>query len=201
MSNSYIALDLGNVCIKLDIQGALERFGFLRNNIEEIPEKIKEILAAHECGKASQFDLVYALRCGCEKDLTDTELMTIWNSIVKCEMPRMAELIREGLQMGYRFAFLSDTSPSHFYRCVSMLSFSHLVDGRIVSYEVGAKKPNRAMFESFERYFGVPVLYFDDRIENINAARNNHHWHAHLFTSVEDALKALKKLPILPAEF
>ena len=45
------------------------------------------------------------------------------------------------------------------------------------SNEVHALKPEEAMFAAFERRFGVPDLYLDDRMDLINAA-NARGWHA-----------------------
>jgi len=75
----------------------------------------------------------------------------------------------------------------HHHAVEGMLSFRDRIAGAVVSYRVGAVKPAPAMFEAMERMFcdgGVPVLYVDDKPENVEAGRRRG-WRAYLFGSVK----------------
>lgn len=188
MLSRSIALDIGNVCLDLRIDKAMGYFG-----LTELSPALLAMIDRCERGLVSEESLYDQLRTLLPRPMSGAEIKYGWNLILGEEKYSMATLIHEGICMGYRFVFFSDTSPSHFYKCVSYLSFAHLVDGRIVSYEVGAKKPEDKMFEAFEFAYGVPAFYFDDKPENIAAAREKHGWNAAVFTTPELALKTLRE--------
>lgn len=188
MLSRYIALDIGEVCIGLQIERSMSYFG-----LTELPIPLQVAIDAYERGKITEADAFNTIRGVLPKPMTDAEIKHGWNLILGDEMPGAAALVREGIRLGYRFVFFTDTSPSHFLRTVSFLSFAHLIDGRITSYEVGEKKPHEDMFEAFELAFGEPILYFDDKPENILTAKTEHGWNAHQFTSHDEALRVLRE--------
>ena len=67
--------------------------------------------------------------------------------------------------------------------------FDTVHDG-VYSYDVGARKPHQRMYEDFERRHGRPDYYFDDRIGNIEAARQRG-WPAFQFDSIASAWAAV----------
>jgi 2-haloacid dehalogenase len=65
----------------------------------------------------------------------------------------------------------------------------------VVSYLVGEGKPHQAMYEAMEATHcggGVPLLYADDREENILAARARG-WRAYHFGTAEGCRAALQE--------
>jgi len=97
-------------------------------------------------------------------------------------MPGMADAVRDFSFRGVRFIYFSNTSKMHMDTFFSSNDFSHLVTGCVFSYSAGSMKPEPEIYESFEKLYGVPDMYFDDRQENIDAAvRRN--WNGVLFTS------------------
>ena len=112
----------------------------------------------------------------------------IWNSMIGPDIPGMADAVRSLLARGgYRFVFFSNTSAMHLMQVLRMCSFCHLVTGGVFSYEAGTMKPDPGMYEAFEKTYGVPCLYFDDRKENVEAALRRG-WPARVFTSSESFL-------------
>lgn len=93
-------------------------------------------------------------------------------------IPGMPELIQEMHAAGSHFVFFTDINTLHFraFRAISGNAFACVTDC-VGSNEVHALKPEEAMFAAFERRFGVPDLYLDDRMDLINAA-NARGWHA-----------------------
>ncbi len=189
MTHKYIALDIGNVCLKLNIPAALNAFG-----LSELPHHLLAVIDAYERGKINDAQMCDAVReIIPHSTLTNDEIKSNWNLIIGDEVEGMADLVHHGIQMGYRFVFFSDTNPSHFLNAIEKISFAHLVDGRVVSYETGHKKPEEEMFEAFERYYGAPAFYIDDRPENVSEAQKQHGWSGVVFTTASHALDALKK--------
>lgn len=99
-------------------------------------------------------------------------------------MPGMKEQIEKYAASGYDFIFLSDISETHLAETLRKCSFAHAVIGGIYSFEVGARKPDPAMFRAFESAYGRPAFYFDDRADNIDSAKKLG-WNAIRFHSAE----------------
>ncbi len=96
----------------------------------------------------------------------------------------------EMVSAGFRFIYFSDTSSIHMSHFFRSNDFCHLVSGGVFSHEVGAKKPEAKMYETFERDYGKPWLYIDDRQCNIDAALERG-WNARRFTSPDTLRSAL----------
>jgi len=68
---------------------------------------------------------------------------------------------------------------------VCMNGFGHLVTGGVYSFSAGAMKPDPVIYEAFEREYGVPYAYFDDRAENVEGAKARG-WNAFVYHSPEE---------------
>ncbi len=93
----------------------------------------------------------------------------------------MWELVRRLHAAGYKLAILSNTNSLQ-WDYITDGRFSILAMGRpecafdwaILSYEVGAMKPDRAIFDAAIERAGVAaqeVFFTDDRLENVEGAR------------------------------
>ena len=80
-----------------------------------------------------------------------------------------------------------------FFRTGELFPEAALVPDGIFSFSAGAQKPDEAMFAAFERSFGIPALYTDDRMELIEAARERG-WNAVQFTSAENLQQLIADL-------
>lgn len=92
--------------------------------------------------------------------------------IVK-EFDYSTPLIRALKKMGYRVYILSNYGKTHFKYALEHMSFFDEVDGRVVSYEVGAVKPEQEIFKIFvDKYNLEPseCVFIDDRADNILAS-------------------------------
>ena len=104
--------------------------------------------------------------------------------------PRLNELVFSLPARGIQPVFFSDTSALHLAEVRRKFPAAAVVPEGIYSFEVGARKPARAMFEAFESRFGRPVLYVDDRPELIEGAAK-FGWNALRFTGAEALERAL----------
>lgn len=180
--NKIIALDIGGVCLKLEPDKAMKYFGY--EKLSDIPPELMPVVGRYERGLAAERELLDVLRNGSGRDFSDDELRYGWNLIIGDVVNGMEDLIREFAFDGFRFVFFSDTGPLHMMEVYRKLPFAHLVCGAILSYEVGAKKPEPEMYQAFESKYGKPFLYIDDRLENIEGGITAG-WDSHLFSSVQ----------------
>jgi FMN phosphatase YigB (HAD superfamily) len=77
--------------------------------------------------------------------------------------------------------------------------FFNNFDGYILSYEVGAMKPDAKIYEALENIAGKrgpDVLYLDDRLENVSAGAARG-WQVILQETPEKTLAAIQKLGLL----
>ena len=120
---------------------------------------------------ATEFYLDLKGRYGLATDFE--EFAYIWNNIFY-DSPEVNELIKNLKARNLPVFLLSNTNELHFAHIIEKFPVVHLLDEWILSFEVGAKKPKRRIFEAvFERTDVPPerVLYIDDVAEYVDAAR------------------------------
>ncbi len=101
------------------------------------------------------------------------EFAQIWNPIFS-EDKEVSNVIRYLKDKGYPVFLLSNTNELHFAHIIQHYPIVHLMDEWILSFEVGAKKPDRRIFEViFEKMNveGREVFYIDDVEKYVEAAR------------------------------
>ena len=182
----YLALDIGNVCIEIDQLSAWKQMGFTAP-----APALAEIAARFETGFITEAEFSRAvLELSPCKNRTVKELREIFLSILVKPKTDMAELISSLPARGVQPVFFSDISFLHLQKTREMFPAAKHVPCGIFSFEVGAMKPQKAMFRAFEARFGKPFLYTDDRADLI-AAAEKYGWQAHRFVSADDLEKTL----------
>jgi putative hydrolase of the HAD superfamily len=150
----------------------------------------------HERGEISDDAFFAHLRDALDIDLTPAQFLEGWNAIFVGEMPGIAELLPRAAARWPLYAF-SNTNPAH----VAHFSAHHAellghFRGVYLSSSIGMRKPDTESFDHVVAEMGVPaerILFFDDLIENIEAARARGLQAVHVTssTSVAETLKAL----------
>ncbi len=82
-------------------------------------------------------------------------------------------LMRTLKELGYKVYILSNYGRTPFKYALEHMSFFDEADGRVVSYEVGAVKPEQEIFKIFvDKYNLEPseCVFIDDRADNIEAS-------------------------------
>ena len=174
-----IALDIGNVCVSIHPERVIARM-----NLFPTPE-ILAVSARLECGLISEREWLDFFHEKTGHRLNDDEMIDAWNLIIGDTLSGMPEAVRGALKQGYSFVHLSDVSRFHLTECRRKCEFFHLAVDGVYSFDVGAQKPSEKMFREFERRHGTPCIYFDDRADNIEAARK-FGWNAVQFKSSAD---------------
>jgi len=187
MTNKYVAMDLGNCCIRVNSDECLRRLGL--NTIAEVPKNFLDSCVKLECGLISTKQWLCEFRNITEGKFSDNELIEIWNSIICEEIEGMSSVIEEIISRKIKVALLSDTSELHLSYAISKLSFARHLCGGVYSFLVGERKPSLKMYKTFEDKFAFPLIYADDKEENIEAAMSIG-WNSHLFKNPEGFFSA-----------
>ena len=186
-SAPVIALDIGNVCMRLTFDEMYRCFDIDPADPVAVG-RLWEHGAALETGRCPVPEFLNRLDDFTGHRRTREYLLDAWRRGVRDPIPGMLETVRALAARGVRFSFMSDTSPVHLDQVFKYCEFAHLVTGGIYSFEVGVfKLDGRAMFDAFEHRYGRPLAFFDDRIEIIEHACELG-WNAIRFESPEQVL-------------
>lgn len=113
----------------------------------------------------------------CRKYPADTEAMSWFvrhGEYMHVARPAIWKLVHKCKEKGYRIYLLSNYSENLFRKHTQYADFLEDLDGMMVSYMIHKIKPDRAIYEALcQKYELLPeeCLFFDDRLENVEAAR------------------------------
>jgi len=130
-------------------------------------------------------------------DVTYAEFFPMYGDIFT-EIPGTYEMLRR-LHARYPLYLLSDTNEIHFGYVKETVEAVRLFDQHIVSYEVGAMKPEPRIYQEALRRSGLPAgacVFIDDRVGNVEGARRVG-MHAFQFVSPEDCAAELARLGVV----
>ena len=140
-------------------------------------------LVEHYCGLYPD-SAYYFKRLFYENDKMATEREAVWE--------KMAQL----KDRGYTIYILSNYSEYLFKKHTEHLPFRKIIDGGVVSYEVGAVKPEPEIYEKIIAKYDLDpaeCIFYDDIEKNVEAARKLG-IESYLVTSEEDLLGKLDRL-------
>lgn len=171
-----VIFDLGGVIVPLDFARAYRAIeGRSPYPAHQIPERIAAtgLVPELETGRidprefAGRISEALGLRVGYE------EFCELWSAIFP---PRtlIPESLLEGLRRRHRLLLLSNTNAIHFPYIRKNYPLLEHFDDFVLSYEVGAMKPAREIFqEAIARSGCAPeeCFFTDDVADNIEAAR------------------------------
>ena len=175
----YIALDIGNVCVKINPLRAAAALG-----IETVPEAMRRAMYAFETGVIGEEEFLYRSLAAFDGRFTPARLRAAFRAILIEPVPGMTELVKSLPGRGIQPVFFSDISVTHLAQTREIFAGAAAVPEGIYSFESGALKPGKAMFDRFEERYGKPLRYFDDRAELIAAAQQRG-WAAVQFVSAQ----------------
>lgn len=90
------------------------------------------------------------------------------------EIPETIILVKMLQSQGYQTAMLSDVTQYQ-AEIIRKIGYYNLFSPVLLSYEIGVKKPNPEAFQILLKKLNKPassVLFIDDKIENVEAAKN-----------------------------
>ena len=201
MTPSIVVFDLGKVLVDFDYSIAARKISErstrpavdIRKLLDHSP-----LLYRYETGLMTRQEFFEEVRQATGFRGTIEEFGGFFADIF-WEIPPMIEiqaaLRRQGIPT-YIFSNTNDLAVVHIRR---NFPFFANFDGYILSYEIGAMKPDAKIYEALERMagkHGAEVLYLDDRQENVDggAARG---WQVILQTDPEKSRAAMHQLGLL----
>lgn len=185
-----VALDIGGVCVQLHKDLCYAELGYDTEAV--VPEHFLNECIKLEKGLTTNEDWLNLFMETTENRFTRTQLLRVWNNMIGFDIPGMGQAVRT-LSDRYRFVYFSNTSRLHLDEVVRKCSFSHLVTGGVFSFEAGYMKPENHIYSVFEKTYGIPVAYFDDNVDNIEAAKKRG-WNGHVFHDAETFYRILDTL-------
>lgn len=197
-----LIFDLGNVIISFSHDKMYTQVARLcEMNVDTIKDLFEEsrIGMQYERGLVSSEEIISFLSEKSGKTLDYSEVMGAGSDIFT---PRheMVDLLKALKKKGYRLILLSNTNEAHYEFINREYSFFNLFDHLILSYEVGAVKPESAIYEHALKHASCSpheCYYIDDIPEYIEAAAMLG-IRGHTFTSPSHLYHELHEEGILP---
>ncbi len=171
-----IVFDLGGVIVNVNFKSP---FGMLFDNAGTVSNTFKDkpdfssLLRQYETGKISAVDFHERIIDHLKIEQSFDEFKSASNEAIEPGDDGIDGIIKT-LSKKYQLAILSNTNPVHYEHVKGNNSIIGLFDYILLSYETGALKPD---IEAYEKLMHATSklpsqhLFIDDRIENINAAK------------------------------
>ena len=169
-----IVFDLGNTLIRFDHNISARKIANLCHlDSKKIYEAFfdSELTRAFECGRVSPRELYVRASRLLGAKIPYKDFIAIWNDIF-WEDEEACDIAR-ALKSDYKLFLLSNINRLHFEYIEKKFDIIKIFDEVILSYAVGAIKPERLIFEDAVRRAGgdkKAVLYIDDREDLIKEA-------------------------------
>ena len=170
-----VAFDLGNVLTFVDERPPVAEFARLSGSTGQ------EVIAACytksrkrplETGQQSWLEFVEQTRHVLDFEINEPDFRAIFRSSISPD-PQMYDLA-DAVSEQKRIALCSNTHEVHWELELDRNPVSRKFDPAIISYKVGAMKPDPPIFEALIEQSGVAparILFIDDLEENIEGAR------------------------------
>jgi len=191
-----VIFDIGNVLAEFCWKDYLEDLKMCEDARQQISDKIfcGDVWKEFDCGKKSDEEIIQ--QCILLIPDYEKEIRMVFDTVEKVafEYDYAKSWIEELKIKGFKIYLLSNYGKSAFER--KTYSFLELVDGKVISYEVKAVKPEPQIFEALLSKYEIiaeNAVFFDDMEENIIAART-HGINGIQFWSKEQAEKELVEL-------
>lgn len=195
-----IAFDLGNVLCSVDEQSVSEQLALLSG---KTPQQVHQTVFAQTLKLEFERGIIsfqqHAERAiqSLEVDISLDEFTDIYDSVL-IPTESMFPLV-DRIAKTHRIALVSNTSEPHWHAAERFLPFSSKLNPVVVSYAVGAMKPEHAFYESLLERCGIPaskILFVDDLSVNIEGAEANGIT-GHQFTSQRELETALVRMNVI----
>ncbi len=191
-----IALDLGNVLVRVDHRRFCRRLGLAASrDAEEVYRIIFEsrLEPDYDTGRLSSRAFYQEITRLFQVDAPYSRFCEWWQDIFE-PMEGMAEVV-EALALRYPLFLLSNTNELHFSYICRRFPLVHRISRHILSYRVGSRKPEAGIYQALIRAIERPpaqCLFVDDKAPFVEAARS-HGLTAWQFTTPRDFTRDLRR--------
>ena len=174
-----IVFDFGNVIALFDHMIACRRLASLSRQAldpQDVYERIfnTTLEEDYDCGRLSTATFIERLRRDLQLEASDEAIAHAWCDIF-IPNPAIEEVIVREKRRGTRLVLASNTNELHHQWFSRMFDrVLGLVDEQVLSFRVGARKPDVRFFEACIRAAGrapEEIIYIDDRPDYVAAGR------------------------------
>jgi len=174
--NYNIIVDMGGVLMQHNMPGCIAAFEQLMGKAEmqavlglggNGEGAAKSLMEDFECGRVTEEDFVETIRKASKPGTTAEQIVAAWNMMHGGIPQERLEQLREWHDKGCHLVLLSNSNTIH-KRDVETNYDMSMFDRCIYSQEVGAHKPERAIYEAVMEYLKIqgwdklPTLFIDD---------------------------------------
>jgi HAD superfamily hydrolase (TIGR01509 family) len=179
-----ILFDIGNVLLRFDFSLALRALA-AKSEVDDPADvlvRIERVKIAYEDGAIARGAFMRGAFDVLRYRGTERDFIAAWEDIFEPNPPMIA--LVEELHARHPLYLLSNTSDIHRDYLFRRYPFFSCFSGGVYSFEVGASKPGRHIFEIAKRQLGIEpetTFFIDDLLPNIETARVLgfvcHHYH------------------------
>ena len=168
-------LDLGKVLVDFTLDPfrvAVERWTGVGADQLRAALLSDDLPHRYETGMMSDGEFHREVSCRLGKEIPFDDFAAAWNSIF-LETPLLPDAWLAAISDRVPIWIVSNTNPLHFRHIRRSYSFFSYVRGCVLSYEVGAAKPDPRIFETALRAAGCEpceAVFVDDQPVNVAAA-------------------------------
>ena len=183
MNVKNIIFDLGVVLLDLNQKGMEEAFSKLgAHNFSAVYTTYAQdpIFDLLERGQVTEDEFRDRLRKILGITATDRDIDSAWSNILVGIKPEVISLL-QSLSAHYRTFILSNTNEihmrsidEHLQKVHSLTSLDDLVEKAFISSRMGARKPERKIFDDALAHAGISrenTIFIDDHPKNVEGAR------------------------------
>lgn len=192
-----ILFDLGKVLVDFDMSVSVETMmrhcSLTRRELEHFLWET-EWIRRYECGQVSTREFHRYLRDAAKLDMDFEDFLVTWSAVFAPTLG-VSEQLLTALRREYPLVLVSNTNEAHTEYIQSHYRVFDYFDHKILSFQVGALKPDRRIFERAIEVTGKApdaLFYTDDWEENVLAARELG-IHAYRFDSEPGLIGALRQ--------
>jgi len=183
--------DLGNVLLFYDYAPFYKKIAGCSRRVGDLSDAVREEYRRSGIGRGGDFETFYeGVSRALSLDMSPEDFRRAWSDIFTANTP-MIEIVRQAPRPRF---LLSNTDAIHVAWIRERFpEVFPLFDGCVFSNEVGAEKPEEAIYRHVERLSGAPPerhVFIDDTPPFVAAARALG-WRAIEFTGVEDCVRQL----------
>ncbi len=190
-----IVFDVGRVLIDFNYELLFRFFEekqLVIHSVQDFVERTR--LTAYETGQISNDEYIDNLAQLFDVPVNPETLRQKWVQIFEPidEMLEWAALLKEH----YGVFLLSNTSALHWEYLISEYELDQVGHGMLASFEVGALKPDKAIFRAAEQRFALlpgETLFIDDLHENVRGAISSG-WQGFHHTRIQDTKKQVNTI-------